>query len=129
MPASTPDRIAVEFELPCSTLYFSSGAAAPITHALGAPRLSPKGAGLVPGEIMSSLPMGIALTMRRKVYAAGYPAVGSPLLGTLATTIAARGDPGRSATSAKARSSSGVVAYQWLLKLRIRAPIFVAYSN
>jgi hypothetical protein len=52
--------------------------------------------------------------------------MGSPLLGTLATTKAARGEPRRSAISSKALSSSGEVAYQWLLKLRIRAPIRVA---
>src|ERR1700761_9589404 len=97
MPARSPARIAVEFELPCSTRYCAGGAPAPITHALGAPRLSPIGAGLVPGERLSSSPMGMARTMRRKSYAAGYPTAGSPLLGTLATTIAATGDPGRSA--------------------------------
>src|ERR1700761_8536854 len=108
MPASNPDNIAVEFELPCSTRYLSGDLLAPITHALGDPRLSPKGATLVPGEIMSSLPMGMARTMRRNVYAAGYPAAGSPLFGTLATTIAGRGASCLSAISENARSSSGV---------------------
>ena len=63
--------MAVELELPCSSRYCAGDRPAPITHALGAPRLSPGGAGLVPGEISSSFPIGMARTIRLKSYAAG----------------------------------------------------------
>src|SRR3569833_3981062 len=112
MPARRPARKAVELKQPCSSLYFAGGSPAPMTQALGAPRLSPGGAGLVPGDSSSSLPIGMARMTRLNPYAAGYPAVGSPLLGTLATTLAATGEPGRSAISRNAASSSSEVTLQ-----------------
>ena len=62
----SPVEKKVEFELPCSSRYCAGGLPAPMTQALGAPRLRPAGAGGVPGEIVSSLPIGMARTMRRK---------------------------------------------------------------
>src|SRR3984957_19913283 len=123
IPARGRARIAVELELPFAIANPAGPAVAPITQALGAPKLSPSGTGVVPGEMRSSSPMGTARTMRRKGEAAGYPACASPLLGTLATTIAARGESGRSAISRNVASSSGVLTFQWALKLRIRAPL------
>jgi hypothetical protein len=66
MPARSPASIAVEFELPFAIANPAGVAAAPITQALGAPKFSPGGIVVVPGEIRSSLPIGTARTMRRK---------------------------------------------------------------
>jgi len=58
--------MAVEFELPFAIANQGGPAVAPITQALGAPKLSPSGIAAVPGEMRSSSPIGTARTMRRK---------------------------------------------------------------
>jgi hypothetical protein len=67
MPARSPAKIAVEFELPFAMANPEGPAVAPSTQALGAPKFSPSGIELVPGEMRSPSPIGTARTMRLKV--------------------------------------------------------------